>query len=122
MFFQKTNTVGFDHNMSLDASSVRIEHSSPVLKGVRNQTVSWNRSGGIIKISNFYGSQIDFYHITIGSISIHCDPVANSYHVVYGYLNTGHKSQKSISKNQDNHCRNCSQNSQQLFLVYIKQF
>ncbi|MPM45762.1 hypothetical protein SDC9_92454 [bioreactor metagenome] len=85
---------------SLDTPPTRFSHPTPVLKSLRNQGVWRNGGDGFIEIQDLNGRKVYFDDITVHAVLGHGYPVTDADHVVGRHLDTRHKAQNGILKNQ----------------------
>ena len=121
LFRTETNRVHIDVDGTLHASSANVEHSSPVLERIIYQCIRRNGSNGLVPIAYLHCGQSYFYHIPIGTIFRHGNPIARSKHVIHGKLDTGHQSLDGILKNQHQDSCPSSQSRQNSRRTLIQQ-
>ena len=90
------------------SSSIRLLHSAPVLKRIRDQTIGRNGSVSVVPVLYSNGSQSYFSNESVCAKLAKGDPVANANRIIYRNLYAGDKSQDGIFKYQQHHRRNCT--------------
>src|SRR5690606_12713720 len=112
-FVGKTHGINVDANGTFDPSSVRLLHTSPVLKGIGDKGIG--RYGGdcLVKIAHFDRCQVDLFHVSVSTVFIHRNPVADADHVIGRQLKTAHKAQNGSAEYEEHNGRQCSDGSQE---------
>ena len=114
---KKSHAVHIDIEGTFDPSAARFFHSFPVVEGLGDQGIGGNGGDGFVPVLHLHGIQADIDHIAVGIVFGHGDPVAHIHHFIGRELDTGHKSQDGILKNQQQYCGHGPQSSKQARIV-----